>query len=549
MKTAACMHGLKSLTAVRLSGAAGGALLASGFVLASLIPGTAGAQTADYSLEEAGARAEEDYAEPQQGMPGGAVDVAPALIPGASASIGAAQSGVRGHGGGSAMLRYDQHREITPPSYATFRLGPLYSNLGISQSISYQYTRLSGAGVDYLEGNRRGDIIKGGTEFPMVSGLTLNNYLIITRKMDLEANISVNYYHYPMDTQEDDLQINLSDEGVFATFSTQLTPSRDSRILIYDDILYRTDYIDTRGLEDRYGGSEYEYLRNTLGVDWDWKPTPLDSFSTAASRNDTIPFDSEFDRQESVHYAEMASYRRSLTPFAAAGLLLSASQAFYDADDRPDVYLYGISAFTGARLTPRLTGDASLGYQFSTTTGGLQTEDVNNSSVMASLGLEHAISEKYSQRLSWQRMLAEAFDGGVDVSDRVAYQLRWSGGLFPGSLSTGYSLFEPQGEDRNGYADWVTSLALRHPLTRLLNISMYATYSMRMNDTPGIASELPDLNSDYETLVLGASTGFKLTPNTMLSAYASHADRTSDNPDLVYTRDTVGVMLGWSHKF
>jgi hypothetical protein len=483
---------------------------------------------------------------------GGMVDMAPALMPGGSSLIGAARSGVRNSGDQSAMLRYDQHREITPPEYATLRIGPLYSNLGISQSIGTRYTRLSGAGVDYLEGNRRGDIKDDGAEFPMVSGLTLNNYMIITRKMDLEANISINYFHYPMKTQEDDLQIDLTDEGIFATFSTQLLASKNSRILIYDDILYRTAYIDTRGLEDRYGGREYESLRNTAGLDWDWKPTPLDSFSAAASRRDTIPFDDEFDRQKGHTYAEMLSYRRSLSPFIAVGLLGNASQSFYDEAERPDVFLYGISAFTGLRLSRNLTGDASLGYQISTTSSDAGTDD-ESSSMSASLGLSHEIAQTRSQRLSYQRSLTEAFDGGVDIADAIGYQYTWSSGLFPGSLSSSWSRFDPQDAGRNGYADWTTSLGMQHQLTRLLLLSLGATYAMRMNDgtTDAGAGEpaLADISSDYETLTLSASTGFRVTRKTQLTLYASHADRTSDNDDLVYTRDIVGATLTWAHQF
>ncbi len=506
-------------------------------------------QAADYGLEETEAREAAEAA--GDGVSGsGTVDMAPALMPGGSSSIGAARSSVRS-GGQSAMLRYDQHREITPPEYATLRIGPLYSNIGISQSIGTSYTRLSGAGVDYLEGNRRGDIKDDGTEFPMVSGLTLNNYMIITRKIDLEANVSVNYYHYPMKTQEDELQINLTDEGIFATFSTQLLASKNSRILIYDDILYRTAYIDTRGLEDRYGGREYESLSNTAGLDWDWKPTPLDSFSAAASRRDTIAFDDEFDRQNGHVYGEMLSYRRSLSPFMAVGLLGNASQSFYDEADRPDVFLYGISAFTGLRLSHSLTGDAAVGYQFSTTSSDGIDGDQDNSSMTASLGLSHEISEVRSQRLAYQRSLAEAFNGGVDIADTLSYQYNWSSGLFPGSLSSSWSRFDPQDAARNGYSDWTTGLNIQHQLTRVLKLSLGATYAMRMNDAVGDTGDagLADITSDYETLTLSASTGFRVTRKTMCSVYASHADRTSDNDDLSYTRDTAGVMLTWSHQF
>lgn len=508
------------------------------------------AQTAEYGLGgEALMQDRPDFT--QSPMPGGgSVDMAPAGgIPGMSQSVGAARSGVRSRGGESVMLRYDQHREIQPPDYATFRLGPLYSNLGISQSIGYRYVRLKGTGVDFLEGTRRGEVRKTGAEFPMVSGLTLNNYMILTRKLDLQANISAQYFYYPLRTQDDELRIRLTDEGVFATFSTQFHPTRDSRILLYDDILYRTDFIDTRGLEDSYGGRKFEYLRNVLGLDWDWRPTPLDLFSVSASRTDLYPFDSEFDRQRMVRYAQMGSYRRSLTPFAAAGVVGSMSQSFYKEASRPDVYTYGITAFTGMRLAPRLSANASLGHSWATSTGGNLEDDRKTSSITAAAALDHDISDTRHQRLSWQRRLSEAFDGGMDVSDTFGYQYRWSGSRVPGAFSTTYAIYDPKDRDRNGYTDWTTRLNVRYPLTRLMDLSLVASYGIRRNDTPTRDDELPDISSDYETLTLSASTGFRVTDKTMFSAYATHVERTSDNRDLAYTRDTVGVTLKWSHQF
>ncbi|HAS83115.1 MAG TPA: hypothetical protein DCS43_10695 [Verrucomicrobia bacterium] len=512
-------------------------------VLLLALAQAAAGQTADYSLEEVEQR------ESSTGVDtGGRSDMAPAVMPGGAASIGSARSGVRARGGQSTMLRYDQHREIQPPEYATIRLGPFFSTVGIAQSIGYSYTRLSGAGIDYLEGNRRGDVLDDGMEFPMVSSMTLNNYLMITRKLDLEINLGVNYRYFPMQTQEDELQIDLTDEGIFATFSSQFNPSRDSRILVYDDILYRTDYVDTRGFTDRYGGREYSSLQNTVGMDWDWKPSLIDSFSSAASRRDTIPFDDEFKAQQGATYAEMLSYRRSFTPFIAGGLLSTASQSFYTESERADIFIYGLSAFTGLRLARRLTADTSLGYQLSTSSGG-SGADSDSSSMQASLGLNHEISDAYGQRLSFQRSLQESFVGGVDISDTIGYTLSWNRGLFPGGLSSTYSSQEPQDDNRNPYSDWTTSLNLQHQLTRLLRLTLNTTYAMRMNDE-AVDDTLPaDLISDYETLTVSLSTGVRLTRNTLLSLYASHADRTSDNPDMVYTRDTVGALLTWSHQF
>lgn len=466
-------------------------------------------------------------------------------------SIGSARSKVRGgEGGQSAMLRFDQHREVEPPQYATLRIGPLYSDFGISQSVGYRYISMSGRGVDFLTGNSRGQFLKEGSDFPLVSGLSINNYLIVSRRMDLEANLGVSYEHFPLKTQEDDLRIDLTDEGVYGTFSSEYQPSRDVRILLYDDILYRTDYVDERGLNDRYGGQEYEHFENTVGADWDWSPSAVDNLSISVSRADTIPFDDEFETQERVNYAEAAGYQRQLNPFSTVGVLGAFSQSFYADDARPDVYMYGVSAFGGAQLTRRLVGNASLGYQFSSYDEE-DGDDRSRGALSMGIGLGHEISEDKTHRLTYKRSQSEAFNGGVDVSDALAYGLLWEAGLFPGSLTTTFSSFEPQDSGRNGYSDWSTGLSLSHQLTRLLQVTLGTAYAVRINDdiTGIVDPNTPDINSDYETWTIRLGAGMRLSKKTSFSAYAEHADRTSDNEDLAYTRDVIAATLAWTHKF
>jgi hypothetical protein len=218
-----------------------------------------------------------------------------------------------GTDGQSAMLRFDQHREVSPPTDPTLRLGPWYADIGIGQSIGVQYIRMDGTGVGFITDNGRGRYLKDGFDIPLVSTLYLNNYIMLTRHMDFSFNVDVSYAYYPFDTQEDTLYVNMSDEGVFATFSTEIELSRDMRLLLYDDILYQTDYIDTRGMQDVYGGEQYEHFENTIGADWDWLLTRYDNISASASRRDVISFSDEFDDQEGVFYSEMLAYQRELT--------------------------------------------------------------------------------------------------------------------------------------------------------------------------------------------------------------------------------------------
>ncbi len=509
------------------------------------------AQAPGYSREEVAIREGEQLTEGITKRDDAVGMVGQDMLSSGAQSIGSARSGVRSRGDGqSAMLRYDQHREVQPPPYALVRIGPWYSNLGISQSVGYRYMKLEGSGVDFLTGGDRGQILEDGSDFPLVTTLSLDNYVILSRRMDLEANIKVSYEHFPMKTQEDRLEIDLTDEGVYGTFSSEFHPSRDTRLLIYDDILYRTDYVDTRGYSDTYGGEEYEHFANVVGADWDWKPSPFDNVSLSASRTDEIPLDDEFDDQKRVGYSEVAAYQRQLTPFATAGLVGSFSQSFYDEDTRPDIYLYGLSAFSAAQLTRSLTGNASLGYQFSSYSGGGADRE-GQGSLSARVGLGHQLSEQRSQRVGYQRTQSEAFTGGIDIRDELDYGLSWEGGLFPGSLTTRYSMYSPQDDDRSGYSDWMTALSLRNQLTRLIMLNFRTGYSIRMNDAPvgEIDPETPDINSDYETFTIRLGAGMRITRKTVFNAYVEHADRTSDNDDLAYTRDIIAATLTWSHQF
>jgi len=509
------------------------------------------AQAPGYSKEEVAAQGGQAGTTSEPGIPVAerSTAIGRDMLMSGSRSIGSARGSVRG-GGESAMLRYYQHRDVQPPSYAAIRIGPFYSDLGISQSVGYRYIRMEGTGVDFLTGNNRGQFLKDGSDFPLVSSLTLNNYLIISRHIDLEANIRVSYEHYPLKTQEDQLDVDLTDEGVYATFSSEFNLSRDTRLLVYDDILYRTDYVDTRGISDRYGGQEYEYFQNTVGADWDWKPSPFDNFSLSAARSDQIPFDDEFELQERVQYTEMASYQRELTAFATAGLLGEFAQSFYEVDTRSDIYMYGFSALVAAQLTRRVTGNAALGYQQSSYVDG-PSGGSSRGSLSAGFELGHQISEEKSQTLSYDRTQTEAFEGGVDIRDLIGYRLQWDGGLFPGSLSTQFSMFDPQDEGRSGYSDWSTNVALQHQLTRLVRLRLSTMFSMRVNADSDVAidPETPDINSDYQTLSVRLGAEMPITRKTAFVTYAEHADRTSDNENLAYTRDIIAAILIWSHEF
>jgi hypothetical protein len=448
------------------------------------------------------------------------------------------------------MLRYDQHRELKPPQDATLELGPYFLSVILSESVGVQYITMDGSGVDFNTRNGRGRYLQDGFDIPIISTLSFNNYMLITRHMDFSFNIDVSYAYYPFNTQEDTWYVNMSDEGVFATFSTEIQMGRDMRMLLYDDILYRTDYVDTRGMQDFYGGEEYEHFENTVGADWDWMLTRFDNISASASRRDVISFSDNFDDQEGYFYNEMLAYQRQLTKFSAAGFMGDMSQSYYKVDERPDINMYGISAFLMSQLSRKIVGNASIGYNFSETPdGGYSTDSAG--SLEASFGLGHQLTDSKYQELTYRRSQTEAFHGGVDVTDDFHYLFRWESRYFPGEFSTDYLLFNPVGDVRNSYSNWRTALNLRYQLTRRFQLIFDTSYDIRMND-PYLGDpdpDTPDINSDYNTWVIRLGTGTPISKKTTFEIYAEHADRTSDNEDMEYSQNAIVASLNWSHKF
>ena len=474
--------------------------------------------------------------------------------------IGTARAATRGpqRGGRSGpdagtMLRFDQHREIEPPTEATLRIGPWYTDLGIALRGGVTYSRFRKRGIDFPDGTRRGEVREDGLEYPLSATLILNNYMILTRRMDLSLNLRMSYFHYPRGTQEDEFAVSLTEEGISATFSTQFHPTRYSRIFVYDDILFLTDYVDRRGISDRLAGREYRLLQNTVGADWDWRASPRDAFSASISREDTLPQGQAFRIERRVVYREMASYRRQFRPYAAGGILGQASQSLAQIEERPDTYIHGYSFFLGLNMTENMVLHTSVGQQFGVVKGGTIPETRRRQTTFGTASLDHNLGRGRWQRFSFQRSLAESFGGGIERTDQFTYWYRWHGDdrLFPGWFTSQYLIVDPLEPPRDGYRDWVNRIHVRTWLTRVIPLRLTASYAMRFNEagTAGVIDDDPELRDDYQTLRLRASTRFRVYRRITFDAYAQHTQRTSDNAELEYKQDSVGAHLTWYHRF
>jgi hypothetical protein len=397
--------------------------------------------------------------------------------------------------------------------------------------------------------------VEDGVDMPLVSQLDLRNYLILTRRSDLDMSVSMTYEHYPLGTQEDAFTINLADEGIFGDFSTELILTPFLKCHLYDSAVYRTDYVDTRGVIDTYGGSRYEHFQNTVGANVDWLMAEDKNLAGSVSRRDVIPRDAEFDNQRLVTISESLAYEQQITPGWMAGVSAGFSQNTYPAaSNRPDSASAAYSVFTSARLTDFSTGNASLGYSLGSVDG-----EENLGNMIGALSLETRLSETMSHGINFSRSQRAGFNSAFEVYDSYGYHWNWKGDLNSAGLFSQYGTVDPGSEQEgvNGYSDWTTGANFSLPfyvgwaMTDYITLNLSGTYSVRINDA-GLAADADEVewNEDYSTWVGRVGTSFPFFFRDLaFSAFYEHMERMSDSDLLPYTRDTVEGSLRYTHAF
>lgn len=445
------------------------------------------------------------------------------------------------------MLRYDQHREIEPPEYATIRLGPFYSDISFSQTAGFRYSRSQGTGTDFLFGRNRGVIKKDGSEYPLISTLDARNYVMISRHTDLDISFSVGYAAYPMGTQQDEFFFDIAEEGVSGSLSMEFYISKFVRGKIFDNIKYKTDYIDVRGAIDNYGGAAYEHLDNTLGVQADWLMNEGRSLGMSFSRFDEIVMSDEFKAQERVALQEDISYEQQLAAFLVGGARAGWSQTEYKSVGRSASSSQSYSLYSTARLTAMTTAGASVGYSIG---GSDDLSGGNVSSVAGSASLTTMLSPEMSHGIVFSRGVTEGFSGPFDITTAASYNLSYKKERADVKFVSQYSTVEPQVELLNKYSSWVTSLSAALPLTRFMGLIFNADYSLRENgDITDPSVDDPEYSSNYETWSARLGTSFSVTRKIVFELYGQHVARLSDEADLQYSRDIVAGTFTFSHSF
>ncbi len=481
------------------------------------------------------------------------------------------------------QLRFSNHREVVVPEYPTLRIGPFYSLVSFSQSAGYRYTRSTGAGTDFLYENERGVIKKEGEEWPLESTLVFRNYLLITEKSDLDASISANYRRYPMETQEDEFNVYFAEEGIFGNLSSELELTPFIKTFWYDNIVYKTDYVDTRGLNDEQGGTMFEYLKNVAGVDMDWRLMKDMNMAISASREDMRPRGDTFQDQEHIAYNESGALERELFPGLVGGVKGSSRQVDYSDPAKPDITIQDYSLYGSAGLGKAAEQEAgftiteasslllsigtSVGYAYDYNTSqrtvngegeeSVYEGDTDKAALSGSAALKTRMNEETTQLISYNQGLRGGFNSAFETYKSYGYDLGWKGLAAAASVFSKLSLVEPSRADDNAYRDWVSGAKIKYPLIQYVDILVSSTYSIRENEVEqagGGAGWMDDFDqlasqNDYSTWVSSIGTAFAITKSIKFNTSVQRIDRISDIPELEYQRDVFSANLLYSHQF
>jgi len=482
-------------------------------------------------------------------------------------------------------LRFSNRREVAIPEYATLRIGPFYSTAAFTQSLAYRYTRTEGTGTDFLINNRRGEIREDGSEFPIISTLNFRNYLLITRNSDIDASVRISYRYYPLDSQEDDFLVDLVEEGVYGTLSAEYRLSPYVRGTLYDKFTYRTDYVDTRGFTDRYGGRRFEYLKNRIGTSMDWLMAKNKNLGLDLYREDYVPQTAGFEEQERVTYGEGLVYEHLLIPRLVLGARVSAIQNDYKLEERPDTRVYNYSIFgrfneglgvggeegVRIRLTDMTMARFSLGYTAGVGVGAraervgrggdvpeltererISSGENDVATFTGSALLRTQLKPRLYHQAEYDRRVQGGYKADFETVDRYEYRLRWDGHASKATLFSRLRVVEPSSVEVRDYDDWTTGATLDYPLVReLITLHFLAQHTRRVNTGTVTNEEALDEEErfNHDTWTYRVGTSFNLTKKIVFRTYALRVHRESESTDLEFTRDIFEARLTYSHQF
>jgi hypothetical protein len=448
-------------------------------------------------------------------------------------------------------LRYSNHREVAIPDYATLRIGPFYSMMTFSQSVGGRYSRAEGTGVDFLYENVRGVMKTNGYELPLVSRLDLRNYLMIGRHTDLDISMSAAYSYFPLKTQENEFIFALAEEGVLGNVSLEFNPTPFVKGTLYENAVYRTDYVDTRGLVDRYGGQAYVFFDNTVGVNMDWLMAQDKNMAFSASMNNVLPRDTEFEDQKHVTFVESLAYEQTVNPFILVGSAGGFGQTAYSSTNRASrTATQTYSVYSNIKLTKRTIANASVGYSLASASPSSSDAGEEPGIAVGQASIETQLSRQLKHSVGWARSRRGGFNSDFEVADGYQYKMEWKGELTSANIFSTLSTVTPDKTSVNKYSDWQSGMKVDYPLVPSIVLRFSSLYDIRENQALAVGeSSETEWNYDYTTWDSQIGTSFAVDRETTFSVYAEHVERRSNSSDLMYQMDIIGADLTYTHAF
>ncbi len=459
------------------------------------------------------------------------------------------------------QLSFHEYRKQKVPDYATIKLGPFYSDVVLSQSAGWRWSRATGAGLSITDGYNTGQILENGSDFPIITTLTFRNYLLISPHADLELAVRLQYKYFPLGTQDDEFNVDLTDEGIHAGLglSTVLEFSPVLRTVVYERLTYHTEWLDLRGLLDPYGGSRFEPLINSLGANTSWLASKIDSINLNLNRTDVIPVgksNEQFDTQEHHSYTEKLIWEHEQTQYFIWRLGADQQQTYYTHPDRDEeIYWWNVYFGVNMRLTKHIRVNSNIGYNGTRVNGETVENQRKSSGGSFDVSTTAPITERVTHSISASRRLGTAFEGGVKVTDSAQYQVDWVRMFLPGSAFVRYSTTSPEVDAVWGkYVNLAVGTGVTIPVTKRVSARLSTAYTTRQNTEgalppPEGEEREPTTVNDYATWVTSLSSGVRIRKKVSLTGYVQHIERLSDNSDIEYTRDIVGLNVNWAHRF
>jgi len=455
-------------------------------------------------------------------------------------------------------LRFSNHRKVEIPEYAVIELGPFGSGIAVSQSVGYRYVKSSGAGTDFVFLNRMGNVKDDGSDFPLITTLNTRNYLFITEYSDLDLSVNITYEHYPMDTQDDEFNINIAEEGLAANLSTELNPSPFLKISLYDKAGYWTEYIDTRGVSDEFGGRKFKRFDNSAGMDMDWLLKDDENLAISASRNDLVPSDEEFEDQEKISYSESVALEKMFALYFMGGLRGSFEQNSFAVDDRANSSMQRYEMFGTVKLTENTDSSMMLGYSSGTESSLADMEGNDIDGIVGAISFNSNLSDGLSQSIAYSRGQKTGFNSAFETCDTASYQLGYETDIFTWKLFSEMNSVDPEREYVSKYSDWRSGAEASFALTLSTKLLLSSSYSTRDNDEGTLSIEedadytdveMEEWDNDYSTWNSSIGLSCAVFEDLDFTAQFQHVDRDSDSDSLSYSRDVVTAAFTYTHQF